>query len=133
MDTNAVGAQTEGHVLASLIRAGYTVALPFGVARYDLVVEMPDGFKRVQCKTGRLREGAVRFSTASLGSVRKPGKFTKSPYIGQADFFGVYCPDTDAVYLVPVGPARAVMALRVSPSRNSQVSGVHWARDYELK
>lgn len=131
-DTNAVGAQTEGRVLAGLIRAGYTVAVPFGVARYDLVVEMDDGFKRVQCKTGRLRDGAVRFNAASLGSNRRPGQTTRVPYHGHADLFGVFCPDTDAVYLVPVGSNGVEVALRAAPPRNSQVKGVRWARDFEL-
>jgi PD-(D/E)XK nuclease superfamily protein len=119
-------------VLAALIKLGYPVAVPFGVARYDLVVEMDDGFKRIQCKTGRLRDGAVRFSAASLSSDRRPGYIKKNPYIGSADFFGVFCPDTDAVYLVPVGDQRTEVSLRVAPSANSQAKGVRWARDFEL-
>jgi hypothetical protein len=55
-------------------------------------------------------------------------------YYGQADAFGVYCPETDRVYLVPVdtvGPNCAT--LRVEAPRNNQSKGVRWASDYELR
>jgi PD-(D/E)XK endonuclease len=46
----------------------------------------------------------------------------------------VYCPDTDAVYLVPikdVGP-RTSAYLRVEPAKNNQAKGVRWAADYQV-
>ena len=132
MDTNSAGAQTEGRVLAALIKAGYTVAVPFGVARYDLIAEMDDGFKRIQCKTGRLRQGAILFKACSLGSSRRPGSYTSVSYVGDADMFGVFCPDTDAVYLVPIEESRTEMRLRIAPTSNSQAKGVRWAHDFEL-
>lgn len=131
-DTNSIGAETEGRVLAALIKAGFTVAVPFGVARYDLVIETPEGFKRVQCKTGRLRGGAVVFNAYSLGSNRRPGATTRQSYRGHADLFGVYCRGTDSVYLVPVDGNTSEVSLRVSPAKNSQQSGIRWARDFEL-
>lgn len=132
-DTNAAGAQTEGRVLAALIKAGYTVAIPFGVARYDLIIETPEGFRRVQCKTGRLREGAIIFNAYSLGSDRRPGKMTKQSYQGAADLFGVFCPELDGTYLVPVENSAVEVRLRVKAAKNGQKINVRWARDYELK
>ena len=49
--------------------------------------------------------------------------------------FGVHCPDTDAVYLVPikeVGPHTSAY-LRVEPAKNNQAKGVRWAMDYEVR
>jgi len=45
----------------------------------------------------------------------------------------VYCPDTDAVYLVPITdvPDRGA-CLRVKPTKNNQAKGVRWAKDYVL-
>jgi hypothetical protein len=46
----------------------------------------------------------------------------------------VYCPDTDAVYLVPiedVGPHTSAY-LRVEPARTNQTKRVRWAVDYEV-
>ena len=129
-DTNAIGAMSEGHVLARLITLGYTVAIPFGVARYDLVLDMPDGLKRVQCKTGRLRDGAVRFMTVSRGMTGKTVRCRS--YQGDADLFGVYCPENGKVYLVPVDNNRSVVSLRVDPPKNGQVVGLRMARDFEI-
>jgi len=131
-DTNAISANTEGRVLAALVAAGYTVAVPFGVARYDLVLDTEDGLKRVQCKTGRLRQGAVRFGVYSVN--RKPGgTWGRTPYQGAADLFGVFCPGTGKVYLVPVGACTGEMSLRVEPSRSGQQAGIRWAAEYEVK
>jgi hypothetical protein len=131
-DTNSVASRTEGLVLAALVKTGRTVSLPFGVARYDLVLDTADGLKRVQCKTGRLDQGAVRFNARSVHRTA-PGRYKNHGYQGDADLFGVYCPATDKVYLVPVGACVNEMALRIEPARNGQQSGVRLAADYEVK
>lgn len=132
MDSNAKGSYTESRVVAALLETGHVVAIPFGVTRYDLVIETPEGFKRVQCKTGRLRAGAVVFNAYSLGTTRRAGEYSTRPYQGSADLFGVYCPDTDRTYLVPVDEHVAEIRLRVEPARNAQRANIRWAADYEL-
>ena len=92
-------------------------------------------FVRVQCKTGRLRSGAIRFSTASLvyHHVKRRTNYERRDYRGSVDVFVVYCPETDGVYLVPVDAVgRNVGVLRVEPTRNGQSVGIRWARDYEV-
>jgi hypothetical protein len=68
-----------------------------------------------------------------------PNKWGKTmstrPYTGEVDFFGVYCPDTDTVYLVPsadVEDCHNSVALRVTPPKNNQAKRVRWAADYEI-
>ncbi len=114
------------------------VLRPFGEnQRYDLLIEDGDRFIRVQCKTGRLRQGAVRFNTCSVNYHHPSNRGSKDyrhDYRGAADAFGVYCPDTDRVYIVPVDEVGTnVAALRVEPTKNSQRKRVRWAEDYELK
>lgn len=54
-------------------------------------------------------------------------------YRGDADLFGVYCPETRGVYLVPVDEVgKRSCRLRVAPTRNNQRQNVRWARDHEL-
>ena len=59
---------------------------------------------RIQCKTARYYEaqGCLEFNTA-ITYARLGGKphITKG-YEGEADYFGVYSPDTGKIYLVPV-------------------------------
>jgi PD-(D/E)XK endonuclease len=127
-----VGQRTEGAILSELVRRGYCVLVPFGVnQRYDLVVDLEGRFVRAQCKTGRLIEGAVRFSTRSVQANTR--RAVTRGYRGQADVFLVYCPETSRIYSVPVdqAPGRS-MHLRVDPSVNKQKQGIHWAEEYEL-
>lgn len=54
-----IGDASTAMVLARLVQTGKLVLLPFSEnQRYDLVIDEGDRFVRVQCKTGRLRQGA---------------------------------------------------------------------------
>jgi hypothetical protein len=129
-DTSAIGNRTLGVVLSTLLQAGRRPLLPFGDGHpYDLAVDQDGELRRVQCKTGRLVRGAVVFATT-----RYTGRKHRTYQEHEIDYFGVYCPDTDAVYLVPiedVGPHTSAY-LRVEPARNNQTKGVRWAVDYQV-
>jgi hypothetical protein len=127
-----IGQRTEAIILAELVKRGHNVLVPFGTNhRYDLVVELGDEFVRVQCKTGRLRNGAVCFKTAS-SRANTLRAFTRS-YDGEADLFLVYCPETERVYAVTVDEAASSEGkLRVAPAANGQAKGIRWAADHEL-
>jgi hypothetical protein len=127
-----VGQRTEAAILAELVKRGYRVLLPFGVnQRYDLAIDTGERFLRVQCKTGRLRNGCIRFRTAST-RVNTLRAFTRG-YRGDADLFLVYCPETERVYALDVDEAAASQAvLRVDPTANNQARGIRWAAEHEL-
>jgi PD-(D/E)XK endonuclease len=56
-----IGDRSTLAIIFALHMQGYTVLLPFGEnSRYDLVVDT-GSLRRVQCKTGRLRNGKVIF------------------------------------------------------------------------
>lgn len=99
-DTTSQGDITETQVAAALVLRGLKVLRPLSSAtRYDLLIDHDDGhFTRVQCKTGILRHGCVLFRLYSIS-----GHDTRTKrYAGQADAFGVYCPQTRRSYLVPM-------------------------------
>jgi hypothetical protein len=127
-----VGLRTEAAILAELVQRGYQVLVPFGVnQRYDLVLDIEGEFVRAQCKTGRLRDGVIRFHTCSVRS--NTHRTFYRDYSGDADVFLVYCRETSHIYAVPVaeiGPS--IGFLRVDPPQNGQEAGIRWARDYEL-
>lgn len=133
-----VGDRTSAAVLARLTRIYDGVLVPFGDnQRFDLVVEDGRNFLRIQCKTGRLRQGAIRFNTCNFSyhhpKNRKRAEYSMQDYRGAADYFGVYCPDTNGVYLAPVEAVGIRQGcLRVGQPRNGQSKRIRWARDYEL-
>lgn len=128
--THLKGDRTEAIVMAALLQVYDSVLVPFGNGRrYDLVVDSDGRFLRIQCKTGRLRNGVVVFNTASQDPRNRGGSGIS--YRGQVELFGVYCPDTHKVYLVPVedvGPNHG--HLRLEPSRNGHAAPL--ARTYEV-
>jgi PD-(D/E)XK endonuclease len=95
--TFELGGQTEAVVLSALSKAGYTVLVPFGVARYDLAIDdgSDESIKTVQCKTGRFRNGSVVWNAHSSHTLTH----VRTSYRGQVDYFGVWCPDFEDVYL----------------------------------
>src|SRR5277367_3948741 len=106
MNTKAIGDATVAMVLARLALKGKTVLTPYGDKdRFDLVLYEDEKFSRIQCKTGRLKNGNVKFSTRSVYSYGK-GKSVIRQYEGQIEFYGVYCPEINSVYLVPVSEAK---------------------------
>jgi hypothetical protein len=128
VDTSEIGRRTEGIVLGALLRAGKKVLLPFGDGhRYDIALDEGGVLVRIQCKTARFKDGRIVFNTSST---RRDN--SRHFYVGDADYFGVYAPYTDKVYLVPVSDAGGEGNFRVDPPKNNQVKGVRLASQYEL-
>lgn len=133
----AIGERSQAHIIARFLDVGYNVLTPYGDnTRYDLVIEDADGnFYRVQCKTGRSNGEYIEFAPASLYYHTRAGRTTygSRDYRGQVEYFAVYCPKTNGVYLIPVDHAGvSQMFLRLVPTKNNQEKNVRWAKDYEL-
>jgi hypothetical protein len=131
-----VGERSELAVMYGLVCAGYQVLLPYGEnTRYDMVIAEGERFSRVQCKTGRLRNGVIVFYTVSSYGHHPNPKIRSRNYLGEIDYFGVYCPETGGVYLVPIAdaPNRGSASLRVEPTRNKQTRRVRYASNFEIK
>jgi len=130
MTTALKGNTTEAAVLSSLVRRDLAVLIPFGEGHpYDLVVQVSDGrFLRIQCKTARVYKGCVVFNSRSTDHGRGQGT-----YLGLAELFGVYCPTTTRVYLVPVSevPTSSVY-LRLTPALNNQRLKIRYAAEYDI-
>lgn len=131
MNSAQKGNLAELKIAVKLTESGKNVLRPFGEgSRYDLLLDDNGVFKRIQCKTGRLRKGTIVFKTAS-GFSWKTGRRT---YKGQIELFGVYCPDTDKCYLVPVNsvPGKSAARLRIDPAGNNQLKHMRFAKDFEI-
>ena len=131
MQTGEKGNLSEAKILAAFVAAGYLVSVPFGSGhKYDFVVDGSSRLFRVQCKTGRVKNGVLIFNTYS-----QSGNGTiKMSYRGLADLFAVLNPEDDKVYLIPVDEVGVTdVSLRFAPTLNKQAHGVRWAEFYLLK
>jgi hypothetical protein len=122
-------------IMLALSEAGFGLSLPFGEnTRYDLVIDDGVQLARVQCKTGRLRNGAVVFNSCSSYAHHSNPRVVKRDYQGQIDYFAVFCTETRRSYLIPIADVRTRYSavLRVDAPRNNQRAGIRFAADYEI-
>ena len=133
-NTSLTGEISRTQVIAALARTGKFILVPLcDCLRYDLAFEEEGKLFRVQSKTGHLTRGAVAFHPCSIDSRSQPGHCIRRPYTHDVEFFGVYCPENNKVYLVPVAEATNTgWVLRIDPPRNGQKTKIRWARDFEI-
>jgi len=125
------GSLSESKILAALLAAEYKVSIPWGQnTRYDLIADTNGTLYRVQCKTAWMSKDGTRlhFNTRSCNAT-----ITPKSYRGQIEYFAVYSPDLDKVYLLAVDDVgQTSCQLRLKPTRNNQKDKVRYATDYEI-
>ena len=133
MNPKAKGEKTLAVVIAEFIKRDYVVLLPFGDnQRFDLALYLDGKFVRVQVKTAHLSNSGDGFNFATASVRTNTKKHIRSNYRGQVDYFAVYCPNIEKVYLVPVdnvGVSNATLRLKAA---KSGVNSYLQAKDYEL-
>lgn len=86
--------------------------------------------KKIQCKTSRLRNGVLVFQTSGLTIIK--GK-EKGHYRGEIDYFGVYSPDLNKCYLIPVDQVGiSCCSLILDETKNYGKRKVNYAKSYEI-
>jgi hypothetical protein len=129
----AIGDRSTLAIMLALQEAGYDIYTPFGEnTRCDLMIDDGRCVRRVQCKTGRIRDGAIKFRVCSSYAHHPNPKIRFRSYEGEVDAFAVYCSQTSGVYLVPIEDLQPSFeaALRVTPALNNQRNGVRLAANY---
>ncbi|WP_200532017.1 group I intron-associated PD-(D/E)XK endonuclease [Halorubrum sp. LN27] len=132
MESHRQGGLTEQIVITELKKRNISVSTPVGDnERYDLVLEKPDGdLLRAQIKTGRVKDGVVRFKgvsqhTNSSGHVYKQ-------YGDDVDCFLVHSNETEETYFVDSEEVGTSMHLRIDPPAQ-KTSQINWAEEYHLE
>jgi PD-(D/E)XK nuclease superfamily protein len=130
-----IGDRSTLAIVLALNSRGFATYMPFGQnTRCDLILDDGAQLSRVQCKTGRLRNGSVLFKTCSTYAHHRHPKIASRTYEGEIDKFAVFCPELGSVYLIPIAdvPATSKAALRVDAARNGQRRGIRPAAAYEV-
>ena len=130
MDTIRRGNANEAAVLHAFVEAGWQMWTPFGEgAPFDLLACWEDQFLRIQCKSGRVRQGCLIFNASSTDHGNGP-----ESYVGRADVFGVSAPGLPGIYVVPVGAvSRFEGRLRLEPAANGQRKKIRPAEAYAFE
>ena len=136
MNTKDIGFISEIKIITKLLEQNKVVLRPLDDnQRYDLVIHNKENntYFRVQCKTGRLEDGSVRFLCHNSYTPYMKQGITKS-YIDQIDYFAVYCRELDECYLISINEVKnaASFSLRVLPFKSGERVNVKWAKNYIL-
>lgn len=124
---------TELETMLAFLKLGYNVLTPYGdCERYDFVVDVNGKFVRVQSKTSSTEDNGASFKFSCRSCNRKDGKIVHHSYSSEEiDYFVTTF--NGKCYLIPVEECGADKRLRILPTKNGQVRGITWAKDYELE
>jgi len=132
MNTIEKGNFSVAKVIVKFLEKRYIVAQPVGEGyHYDLVVDIKGTLYRVQVKTGSFKNGCV-CSDSRINCNRKSRNHKsrkRKNYTTEIDYFAIYCPKLDKVYLVPVDEHGY---LRVDAPKRNTCKNINWAKDYEI-
>lgn len=131
MNTNTIGAITEIKCQLHFMELGYIVSVPTTPERYDFILDTGENLYKIQVKTAHAIDGGLEFSVCSSHFVN--GKVTHSHY--KDDNIDFFCTEFNGVYyLVPVSECgKDSKRLRLEPTKNGQVKGISFAKDYIAK
>lgn len=134
MNPNRAGVIAESAIAAEAARLGFDVHLPmFGSPRADLILGVGERLLRVQCKSAPLQREVVVIRGRTCR--RTATGFAHGTYSAdEIDAIAGFCPELNRCFAVPMAyfGSRQQMHLRLSPARNGQRAGLHFADDYEL-
>jgi hypothetical protein len=128
------GNLAETAIAFALVKKGYTISIPWGEnSPYDIIADDGQKLIRVQCKLGRVRKGSVHVSIGRCFYSKETKTCTRRPSASSKfDVFGVYCPELNQCFIVPVGSQKTEICLRLQPVP-PHVKRVLWAKDFELE
>ena len=133
LTTDQKGVLAEQAIVLEALKLGAGVFQPVGDERYDLILDLRPDLLRVQCKWATRAGDVVQIRTRRCRRGRE-GLIHRAYEVGEIDAIAAYCADLDQCYLLPLrmSVGRAMVLLRLAPSRNNQQLRINWARDYEF-
>ena len=134
LTTNQKGAIAEAAITKAAFEAGIEVYRPAAEGgRYDLIFGFGLRLLRIQCKWACVVNDVVVVRAYSCRRAAA-GLLKRTYTAAEIDGFAVYCAEVDRCYYLPIEllDGKSHASLRLSPTRNNQSLGVHWARDFEF-
>lgn len=133
LSSHFIGEITEQQVALEFLKLGYLISKPLvQSSRYDFIADVNHNLYKIQVKTGSLKEDSyIEFATSTSHTNTK-GTLNLSYSSDDVDFFATMY--NGECYLVPFDVcAKRSQRLRIIPTKNGQVKGITFAKDYHLK
>lgn len=133
LNSHFIGEITEQQVALEFLKLGILVSKPLvQSSRYDFIVDINHKLYKIQVKTSSFKEESfIEFATSTSHTNTK-GTLNLKYSEDDVDFFATMF--NGQCYLVPfsVCGSRA-QRLRLVPTKNHQVKGITFAKDYHLE
>ena len=125
------GRITELAVANEFLKRGITISQPLVDDRYDYIADINGKFITIQVKTSHYDEsGYIEFKTCNTHTNTK-GTSNRNYKNDNVDYFATYY--NQQCYLIPVQNCGSrEQRLRLLPTKNGQVKGITFAKNYEL-
>ena len=133
MDTKKKGNLTELKCLAAFMENECGVSIPYGDnSKYDFIADVNGKLLKIQVKTASPIDEEVNGIKFSCRTTHLNCKgITNLKYSkDDIDYFATYW--NHKCYLIPITECSTQKTLRFSPPKNGQLSGITFAKDYEL-
>jgi hypothetical protein len=134
LTTDQKGAIAEMGIAWHATRLGVDVYKPVAEGgRCDLIFDFGDRLWRVQCKWAR-RYGDVIIIRCYSSRRARDGLRRRLYTADEIDAFAAYCAELDRCFFLPFERliGKALVQLRLVPSRNNQHRGINWADEYDF-
>ena len=135
-NTKYLGNLTELQCITRFYELGYPVSIPYGDSeKYDMIVDINHKLYRLQCKHANPHineNGEIDFITIKTvwqsgytkNSSSKRNQYTKE----DCDYFVTYYEGKN--YLIDVDQCSNEKNLRILPTKNNQVKGINFLKDF---
>ena len=124
----------EAAIAEEAVRLGFAVLVPaFGAPRCDMVLEREGRLIRVQCKSAARRDEVV--AVRAVTCRRTADGYERSTYTAdEVDLIAAYSHELKRCFAIPITEfgESGTLYLRLSPPRNGQMAGLHFADDYDF-
>ena len=131
ISTNLKGTLTELKCKLYFLELGYIVSTPQTPVRYDFILDTGKNLLKIQVKTCRTTNQHLAFSTCSHHFVK--GQHIKTDYRNDnIDYFCTW--HNGECYLIPPqNCGKTEKKLRIAPTKNGQIKGISFAKDFIAK
>lgn len=141
-DPSGTGVVSALAIALAIRKTGKQVFFPFSEEKgaIDLIFGDSKSLKSVQCKTAHLSRGSIEFQCCRSKKLVKTAEgeikyLHRRYYVGEFDYFGVFCPENDKSYLIEVSEdilSCYRSSLRVDLPGN-RLKNIRWAVDFEVE
>lgn len=133
LSSHFIGEITEQQVALEFLKQGILLSKPLvQSSRYDFVADINGKLYKIQVKTGTYKEDAYLEFATSTSHTNTKGTLNLSYSKEDVDYFATMY--ENQCYLIPFEVCGSRnQRLRFVPTKNNQIKGITFAKDYKLE